>query len=82
MELAWTVERQSDGKAVGHVGFLTSSASCSLPFADEPEMGWMLTADTHRQGYGRSCRAAVDWFGRTFDSVPIPAIISSATNCQ
>jgi len=73
----WTVERQSDGKAIGHVGFFDFQRNMQPPIAGEPEMGWVLTGDAQRQGYAlEATRAALDWFDRTFDNVPIPAIIS------
>jgi RimJ/RimL family protein N-acetyltransferase len=73
----WTIERQSDGRAIGHVGFFDFQRGMEPSIAGEPEMGWVLTGEAHGQGYAREAsQAALDWFDANFRDVSIPAIIS------
>ena len=73
----WTIERQLDSRAIGHVGFFDFQRNMDPSIAGEPEMGWVLTRDVQGQGYAiEATREALGWFDATFANVSIPAIIS------
>ena len=72
----WAVERQSDGKTIGHIGFFDFQRDMQPPIAGEPEMGWIFAADGQGQGLATEAGlAALDWFDRTLGPRSIPAII-------
>ena len=75
----WGVERKSDGKLVGNVGFFTAWRDLEPEFGDEPEMGWMFAAETHGQGIAsEGCRAAIAWLENHLQPTPIWAIVAPA----
>jgi len=79
----WGVERKSDGKLVGNVGFFTAWRDLEPEFGDEPEMGWMFAAETHGQGIAsEACRAAVAWIENNLQPTPIWAIIAPANEAS
>jgi RimJ/RimL family protein N-acetyltransferase len=72
----WAVERRSDGRTIGHVGFFDFQRDMTPSIAGEPEMGWIFIPDGQGQGLASEAgRAALDWFDKTFGSMSIPAII-------
>ena len=79
----WGVDRKSDGKLVGNVGFFTAWRDLEPEFGDEPEMGWMFAADTHGQGIAsEACRAAIAWLENHLQPTPIWAIIAPANEAS
>ena len=73
----WAVERKTDGKLIGNVGLFNAWRNLEPEFGEEPEMGWILAAETHGQGLAlEACRAAVDWAEAKLDPTPIWAIIA------
>jgi RimJ/RimL family protein N-acetyltransferase len=75
----WGVERKDDGRLVGNVGLFTAWRDLEPEFGEEPEMGWILSAETHGQGMAsEACRAALDWAEATLAPTPIWAIIAPA----
>ena len=79
----WGVERKSDGKLIGNVGFFTAWRDLEPEFGDEPEMGWMFAADTHGQGIAsEACRAAITWLENHLQPTPIWAIIAPANEAS
>jgi RimJ/RimL family protein N-acetyltransferase len=75
----WAVERKSDGKLVGNVGLFTAWRDLDPEFGEEPEMGWIMAAETHGQGLAsEACRATLDWAHANIQPTPIWAIIAPA----
>ena len=75
----WGVERKSDGKLVGNVGLFTAWRDLEPEFGDEPEMGWIMAAETHGQGMAsEACRATLNWAHANMAPTAIWAIIAPA----
>jgi len=73
----WAVERRSDRRLIGHLGFFDFQRDMRPSIAGEPEMGWVFNPKAQGQGYAtEACEAALDWFDRTQPPASIPAIIS------
>ncbi|MCY7271655.1 MAG: GNAT family N-acetyltransferase [Sphingomonas bacterium] len=73
----WAVERKSDGKLVGHVGFFDMERDMQPSLIGLPEMGWIFHTSVHGQGIAReACEAALDWLDATHGPIDVPAIIS------
>ena len=72
----WAIERSSDSRTIGHVGFFDFQRDIEPPIAGEPEMGWIFARQAQGQGYAREAgEAALAWFDATFPGIAIPAII-------
>jgi RimJ/RimL family protein N-acetyltransferase len=72
----WAIERRSDGRTIGHIGFFDFQRDIQPPIAGEPEMGWIFARAAQGQGYAREAgEAALAWFDATFRGISIPAII-------
>ena len=75
----WAVERKVDGKLVGNVGLLTAWRNMEPQFGEEPEMGWIMAAETHGQGLASEAgRAALDWAETNLEPTPMWAIVAPA----
>ena len=75
----WAVERKSDGKLVGNVGLLTAWRDMEPQFGEEPEMGWIMAAETHGHGLASEAgRAVLAWAETTLEPTPLWAIIAPA----
>ncbi len=73
----WAVERRSDHRLIGHLGFFDFQRDMRPSIAGEPEMGWIFNPRAHGQGFAtEACEAALAWFDRTQPPVSIPAIIA------
>jgi len=73
----WAVERRSDRRLIGHVGFFDFQRDMRPSIAGEPEMGWIFNPRAQGQGYATEAgEAALDWFDRTQPPASIPAIIA------
>ena len=72
----WAVERKSDGKLVGHVGFFDMQRDVVPSLIGLPEMGWIFDTSVHGQGIAHeACVAALAWLDATHGPVEVPAII-------
>ena len=75
----WAVERKSDGKLIGNVGLFTAWRDLEPEFGEEPEMGWIMSGETHGQGLAaEACNAVLDWADINLKPTPIWAIIAPA----
>lgn len=75
----WAVEEKATGKLVGIVGLFNAWRGLDPEFGEEPEMGWILAAETHGKGMAsEACDAALDWAERNLEPTPIWAIIAPA----
>ena len=73
----WAVERRTDRRLIGHVGFFDFQRDMRPSIAGEPEMGWVFNPAGQGQGYAtEACEAALAWFDRTQPPASIPAIIA------
>jgi len=73
----WAVERRSDRRLIGHLGFFDFQRDMRPSIAGEPEMGWVFNPAAHGQGYAtEACEAALEWFDATWPPTSIPAIIA------
>lgn len=72
----WAVERRSDGKTIGHIGFFDFQRDMTPSIAGEPEMGWIFSPAGQGKGFASEAgKAALGWFDATINRVSIPAII-------
>ena len=75
----WAVEERGSGKLVGIVGLFNSWRDLEPEFGEEPEMGWIMAAETHGKGLAsEACRTVLDWAESNLASTPIWAIIAPA----
>jgi RimJ/RimL family protein N-acetyltransferase len=72
----WAVERRSDERTIGHIGFFDFQRDMAPSIAGEPEMGWIFGREGQGQGFASEAgAAALDWFDRAIGRRSIPAII-------
>ena len=72
----WSVERESDGLYVGQVGFADFKRDMQPSIENLPEMGWLLSADAHGQGYASEAVAAgLKWIDEAMGRPEVVAII-------
>lgn len=72
----WAVERRSDGRTIGHIGFFDFQRDMQPSIAGEPEMGWIFSPDGQGHGLATEAgQAALQWFDHTVSGVSVPAII-------
>ncbi|MBZ8139875.1 GNAT family N-acetyltransferase [Rubrivivax gelatinosus] len=70
----WAVERQSDGRLIGRVGFMHPEGWPGC------ELGWLLAQDAWGQGYAEeAARAALAW-GRDVRGIVSPISLIRADN--
>jgi RimJ/RimL family protein N-acetyltransferase len=75
----WAVEDKSSGRLVGNVGFFNAWRALEPEFGEDPEMGWIMAAETHGKGMAiEACKAALDWAEVNLDPTPMWAIIAPA----
>jgi RimJ/RimL family protein N-acetyltransferase len=75
----WAVDEKAAGKLVGIVGLFNAWRGLDPEFGEEPEMGWIMAAETHGKGMAsEACDAALDWAERNLKPTPIWAIIAPA----
>ena len=73
----WAVERKSDRKLVGHVGFFDMAREMEPNIEGLPEMGWIFDTSVHGQGIAReACEAALEWLDEELGPIEVPAIVS------
>ena len=72
----WAVDRQSDGRTIGQLGFFDFQRDMNPSIAGQPEMGWIFSREGQGQGFATEAgRGALDWFDKTLGPQAIPAII-------
>ena len=75
----WAVEEKATGELVGIVGLFNAWRDLEPQFGEEPEMGWIMAAETHGKGLAsEACRAVVDWAEVNLAPTPMWAIIAPA----
>jgi RimJ/RimL family protein N-acetyltransferase len=75
----WAVERKDNRQLVGNVGLFNAWRGVEPEFGEEPEMGWIFSADTHGRGLAHeACRAALGWAEAILEPTTIWAIIAPA----
>ena len=73
----WALERREDHTTIGHLGFFDFLRDCDPSIAGEPEMGWILAAGAHGNGYAtEACQGILAWFEQHFGKRQIWALIS------
>lgn len=66
----WAVEAKASGRPIGEVGFVNFKRDTEPRLGDAPEIGWLLAAEAHGQGYAtEAVRAALDWGAVRFGPV-------------
>lgn len=72
----WAVRETSTGHYVGEVGFADFHREIEPSFHNQPEMGWVLAAWSHGQGFGtEAVTAALAWIDQALAPPRIPCII-------
>ncbi|PZR33806.1 GNAT family N-acetyltransferase [Caulobacter segnis] len=72
----WAVRETSTGRYVGEVGFADLRRELEPSLDGLPEMGWVLTAWSHGQGFGtEAVRAGLAWIDETLAPDVVPCII-------
>jgi RimJ/RimL family protein N-acetyltransferase len=75
----WAVEEKATGELVGIVGLFNAWRDLEPEFGEEPEMGWIMAAETHGKGLAsEACRAVVEWAESNLPPTPMWAIIAPA----
>jgi RimJ/RimL family protein N-acetyltransferase len=73
----WVVEEKATGTFVGEVGFADFKREMESPVKQLPEIGWVLAARAHGQGYAtEAARAALQWGDQNFSPAQTTCIIS------
>ena len=74
----WAVERRSDGRMIGQVGFADFRRAVTPSIEDLPEMGWLFAREAFGQGYAtEACLAALAWADDVLQAPEIAAIIDA-----
>jgi RimJ/RimL family protein N-acetyltransferase len=75
----WAVEERAGARLIGIVGLFNAWRELKPEFGEEPEMGWIMAAETHGRGLAfEACRACIDWAEANLLPTPIWAIIAPA----
>lgn len=75
----WSVERRSDGRYIGQLGFADFKRDMEPSLDGLPEMGWLFAAEAQGQGFAREgVEAALAWADEQLKAPEIVAIISPA----
>ena len=74
----WAVRETSTGRYVGEVGFADLHRDIAPSLRGLPEMGWVLAAWAHGQGFGtEAVRAGLAWIDQTLAPPRVPCIIDA-----
>jgi len=72
----WAVRETSTGRYVGEVGFADLRRGLQPTLDGLPEMGWVLAAWSHGQGFGtEAVRAGLAWIDEALAPEIVPCII-------
>ena len=75
----WAVRETATGRYVGEVGFADLRRELEPILYGLPEMGWVLTAWSHGQGFGtEAVEAGLAWIDETLAPPVVPCIINVA----
>jgi RimJ/RimL family protein N-acetyltransferase len=75
----WAVEQKEDGRYLGLIGFADFKRDLTPSIEGLPEMGWILGAHAHGQGYAsEAVAAALAWADEALEAKEIVAIIDHA----
>jgi len=75
----WAVEEKAGSRLVGVAGLFNAWRDLEPEFGEEPEMGWIMAAETHGKGLAtEACRAVLEWAETNLPPTPIWAIIAPA----
>jgi RimJ/RimL family protein N-acetyltransferase len=75
----WAVERKEDGRYLGLIGFADFKRDLTPSIEGLPEIGWILGAHAHGQGYAsEAVAAAIEWADEALEAREIVAIIDHA----
>ena len=73
----WVVERKDDGVILGQIGFADFKRAMTPSIEGLPEMGWVLGAHAHGQGFAtEAVRAGLDWADANLSGQDVVAIIA------
>ncbi len=73
----WAVRETATGRYVGEVGFADLRRELEPSLYDLPEMGWVLAAWSHGQGFGtEAVEAGLAWIDETLAPPVVPCIIN------
>ena len=73
----WAVRETATGRYVGEVGFADLRRELEPSLYGLPEMGWVLAAWSHGQGFGtEAVRAGLAWIDQTLAPEVVPCIIN------
>ena len=61
----WAIEEKSSGRCIGDIGYADFKRDITPLLDGMPELGWVLAADRHGNGYASEALAAVMAWGRT-----------------
>lgn len=74
----WAVRETATGRYVGVVGFADLRRDLQPSLYGLPEMGWVLAAWAHGQGFGtEAVRAGLAWIDETLAPPMVPCIIDA-----
>ena len=72
----WAVRETATGRYVGEVGFADLRRELEPSLFGLPEMGWVLAAWSHGQGFGtEAVGAGLDWIDQALAPEVVPCII-------
>jgi RimJ/RimL family protein N-acetyltransferase len=72
----WAVRETATGRYVGEVGFADFHREIEPNLFGQPEMGWVLAAWSHGQGFGtEAVTAGLAWIDNTLAPPHVPCII-------
>ena len=73
----WAVEEKASGRYIGEIGLSDFKREIEPSFAGTPEIGWVLSPETHGKGYAtEGARAAIEWGERNLPSTRTVCIIA------
>lgn len=75
----WAIDEKASGRLIGEIGYMDAKRAIEPTLDGMPELGWVLVADAHGNGYASEALAAVLAWGRTrFGSHRAACIIDPA----
>ena len=75
----WAVRETASGRYVGEVGFADLRRELKPSLYGLPEMGWVLAAWSHGQGFGtEAVKAGLAWIDQALAPEVVPCIINVA----
>jgi RimJ/RimL family protein N-acetyltransferase len=73
----WSVERRSDRRYIGQIGFADFKREMEPSLEGLPEMGWLFAAEAHGQGFAiEGVTAALRWAEQALKTPEIVAVIT------